>query len=405
MVVVRPIDASEAAIAVRLAARHRVPFVVRGGGHSPSGSSASSGGMVIDLGLMRGVSTDRAARLVTFGGGCIWEDVDRALWAEGFATPGGTVSHTGVGGLILGGGYSLLTGRHGLSIDNLVRCEVVLASGVVVTASADENADLFWALRGAGHSFGIVTAFTSRMHAQGMVWGGLVAYPMSALPALVAFANTFAATNDGGQAMLLMLGCHPKTLAPCMATSLFYDGPREDAERFYAPVLGLEKMLDRTGVVPYPVANTFANPKTPPGKRYMFSGASFVCPLEAGMVREASDRFHEMLAREGNDEIKTRSMVGFELTPDQKVKSIPVGDTAFANREGAAYNAIVNISWDTEERDAEAKDICATIAKFLRDSGWQGHGPGSHSATYLNYLSKSLLPCRAGRIHQWPFTC
>lgn len=393
MVVVRPTDASEAAAAVRLATSHHIPFVVRGGGHSPSGASASSGGMVIDLCLLRGVSVDKAAQTVTFGGGCIWEDVDKALWAEGSATPGGTVSHTGVGGLILGGGYSFLSGRHGLSIDNLLRCEVVLASGAVVMASADENPDLFWALRGAGHSFGIVTAFTSRIHAQGLVWGGLVAYPLSALSALVAFANKFAVTNDGGQAMLLMLCCHPQTLEPCMATSLFYDGPREDAERFFAPLLGLEKILDRTGVVPYPVANTFANPKTPPGKRYIFSGASFVCPLDVGMVREASERFHGMLAREGNVEMKARSMVGLELTPDQKILSIPVGDTAFANRKGPAYNFIINISWDTEEKDTEAKSICATLAAFLRDNGWHGKESENRSATYLNYLSKSFIPC------------
>ncbi|KAK7975801.1 ferric reductase NAD binding domain-containing protein [Apiospora arundinis] len=385
-VVVKPANSCEASLAVKFATFHNIPLVVRGGGHSPSGSSASDGGMVIDLGLLRSVVVDTKGQTVTFGGGCLWADVDDALWEQGFATVGGTVSHTGVGGLILGGGFGQLTGRHGLSIDVLVSCEVVLASGDVVTASKTENPDLFWALRGAGHSFGVVTSFTSRIFPQGMVWGGVMVLPITALPNLVSFINKFCEKNDGDQAMMPMLTCHPATLKPCVATTMFFNGPKEAAEAFYAPLLKLDSILNTTGVIPYPVANTFPNPKAPPGKRYMFSGANFVCPLDLKMVEEVSTMFHEDLSREGNEEMKAGSMVAFELIPHGKVSSVDTADTAFAGRDGKAMNMIINIAWHSKENDDEAKRICSKLSHYLKHRGWKGDEAGDRGGTYLNYL-------------------
>ncbi|KAH8666901.1 hypothetical protein BX600DRAFT_549886 [Xylariales sp. PMI_506] len=397
-VVVRPANASETSAAVKFATQWQIPFVVRGGGHNPMGGSASDGGMVIDLGRLRSVSVDAESQTVTFGGGCTWKDVDERLWegdGEGpsqqrWATVGGTVSHTGVGGLILGGGYGMLTGRHGLSIDVLVACEVVLASGEVVTASEHENPDLFWALRGAGQSFGVVTSFTSRIFPQGEVWGGVVVWPLTALPHIVAFMNDFVRATDGGQYMLPMLACHPKTLEPVIAGSLFYNGDKAAAEAFYAPILGLEKVVDHTSVCPYPKANTFPEPKVPPGKRYMFSGANFLCPLDVDFVQEASDLFHSLLSQEGNEEIKPRSMIGFELAPHDKVKAVPTDHTSFAGREGQAYNIIITISWDNEEKDMEAKRICSEMSRYLKEKGWRGDACGDRGGTYYNYLNPAV---------------
>ncbi|KAK8044171.1 hypothetical protein PG993_004195 [Apiospora rasikravindrae] len=376
-VVVKPADAHEASEAVQFATAHAIPLVVRGGGHSPSGASAIEGGMVVDLGLQRSVSVNAAERTVTFGGGCLWEDVDGALWEHGFATVGGTVNHTGVGGLILGGGFGQLMGRHGLAIDVLVSCEVVLANGDIVTASETENPDLFWALRGAGHSFGVVTSFTSRIFPQGMAWGGLLVLPIAALPDLVSFINAFCEKNDGDQAMLPMLGCHPVTLEPCVATTMFFNGPKEAAEAFYAPLLQLEgAIMNTAGVIPYPVANTFPNAKAVPGKRYLFSGANFVYPLDLAMVQEVSDMFHAALAPEGNREIRAGSMVGFELIPHGQVSAVDAAATAFAGRDGHAMNMVINIAWQSPGKDDEAKRICSSLTHYLKDRGWRGDEAG-----------------------------
>lgn len=188
-VVVRPTKASEASIALQYAKRNDLPLAVCGGGHSTSGDSSSDGGLVVDLALMRSTQVDLRAQTITFGGGCTWEDVNSALWQHGLATISGTVGDTGVAGLILGGGYGYLTGRHGLALDCLLSCEVVLASGEVVTADKDHNADLFWALRGAGPNFGIVTTFTSQAYPQGDVWAGFLLFSPEKLEAIVDFGN------------------------------------------------------------------------------------------------------------------------------------------------------------------------------------------------------------------------
>ena len=191
-VVVRPNTASEVSVALRYAKEHGgLPLAVCGGGHSTSGDSSSDGGMVIDLARMRSTSVDPQAETITFGGGCTWEDVNGALWEHRLATVSGTVADTGVGGLILCGGYGYLTGRHGLALDCLLSCEVVLANGEILIASKDENADLFWAMRGAGPTFGIVTSFTSQGYPQGDCWAGFLGFPPEKLDALIEFGNHF----------------------------------------------------------------------------------------------------------------------------------------------------------------------------------------------------------------------
>jgi FAD/FMN-containing dehydrogenase len=201
-VVVRPNNASEVSVALRYATKHGVlPLAICGGGHNTGGDSSSDGGMVIDLFRMRSTSVDPQAETITFGGGCTWEDVNGALWEHGLATVSGTVADTGVGGLILCGGYGYLTGRRGLALDCLLRCEVVLANGAVVIASKDENADLFWALRGAGPNFGVVTSFTSQAYPQGDCWAGFLAYTPEKLGALIEFGNQFSKRTPESQCL------------------------------------------------------------------------------------------------------------------------------------------------------------------------------------------------------------
>ena len=155
---------SEVAQLVGFAREHGYPLAIRGGGHNGAGLGTVDDGVVIDLSLMRGVQVNPDARRVRAGGGALWGDVDRATGEFGLATPSGVISTTGVGGLTLGGGLGHLTRSFGLSIDNLVEAEVVLANGVAVRASAEENPDLFWALRGGGGNFGVVTQFEFKLH-------------------------------------------------------------------------------------------------------------------------------------------------------------------------------------------------------------------------------------------------
>src|SRR5881296_4570218 len=151
---------------------------IRGGGHNAGGLGICDDGLVIDLAPIKYTRVDPAARKITAGGGCAWADVDHATHVFGLAVPSGIISTTGVGGLTLGGGIGHLTRKCGLTIDNLLSADMVLADGTFVKASADENSDLFWAIRGGGGNFGIITSFEYRLHPVGpMITGGLIAHP------------------------------------------------------------------------------------------------------------------------------------------------------------------------------------------------------------------------------------
>ncbi|MET0127110.1 MAG: FAD-binding oxidoreductase [Solirubrobacterales bacterium] len=171
-VIAQVADADDVASAVRFAAAHELLLAVRGGGHNGAGLGTCDGGVVIDLSGLKGVEVDADARTAAVGGGSTWGEVDAATGEHGLATPSGIISTTGVGGLTLGGGLGHLTRKCGLAIDNLIGADVVLANGEQVRASADENPDLFWGLRGGGGNFGVVTRFEFRLHEVGTVIAG-----------------------------------------------------------------------------------------------------------------------------------------------------------------------------------------------------------------------------------------
>jgi hypothetical protein len=176
--IARCADADDVATAVGFARDHGLLLAVRGGGHNGAGLGTCDDGVVIDLSLLKDVEVDPGNKTVRVGGGCVWSEVDTATNAHGLATPSGIISTTGVGGLTLGGGLGHLTRKCGLTIDNLLEAELVLASGERVRASSAENPDLFWAIRGGGGNFGVVTSFTFRLHEVGTVIGGPTFWPV-----------------------------------------------------------------------------------------------------------------------------------------------------------------------------------------------------------------------------------
>jgi FAD/FMN-containing dehydrogenase len=176
--VARAAGPDDVARAIAVARERDLPLAVRGGGHNGAGLGTLDDGIVVDLSLLRGVAVDPGSRTARVGGGCTWGEVDRATNAHGLATPSGIISTTGVGGLTLGGGLGHLTRKCGLTIDNLVAADMVVASGERVRASAAENPDLFWAIRGGGGNFGVVTAFEFRLHEVGTVVGGPTFWPV-----------------------------------------------------------------------------------------------------------------------------------------------------------------------------------------------------------------------------------
>src|SRR6267143_4197262 len=178
-VIARCADVADVIEAVRYARAEGLKLAVRGGGHNGAGLGSCDDGLVVDLSAMRGTRVDPEAGTVRAQGGCTWGDVDHATHAFGLAAPSGIISTTGVGGLTLGGGIGHLTRKCGLTIDNLLSADVVLANGQFVKANADENADLFWALRGGGGNFGIVTSFTFKLHPIDILYGGPMLYELS----------------------------------------------------------------------------------------------------------------------------------------------------------------------------------------------------------------------------------
>src|SRR3954447_21727811 len=176
--IARCADSDDVVKAVGFARDHDLLLAIRGGGHNGAGLGSCDDGVVVDLSPMKNIEGDPDARTARVGGGCTWGEVDAATNEQGLATPSGIISTTGVGGLTLGGGLGHLTRKCGLAIDNLLEAEMVLANGEVVRASADENPDLFWAIRGGGGNFGVVTSFLFRLHEVGTIIGGPTFWPV-----------------------------------------------------------------------------------------------------------------------------------------------------------------------------------------------------------------------------------
>jgi FAD/FMN-containing dehydrogenase len=361
---------ADVADAIKLARDHRLEVAVRGGGHNVAGRSTIERGMMIDLSLMTGVHVDPAARIARAQGGLTWNLFNRETQVHGLATTGGVVSTTGIGGLTLGGGIGWLMGKHALALDNLVSAEVVLADGRVVTASEDDNADLFWALRGGGGNFGVAAAMTYRLHPVGpIVTGGVIAYPFGeAWDVLRYFRDITAALPDEFMVFGGLIHAPDASGTKLVAMVLCHCGPPDAGARAVQPIKQFgTPVMDAIGAMPYTQVNTMLDAAYPSGALNYWK-SSFLANLSDEAIRTMIGCFTECPTPMG--QLLLEHFHG-------AVTRVGVTDTAFPHR-AEGYNLLVLAEWMQPKDNGR----CITWARDTYSAMNQFVG----SNRYVNYL-------------------
>jgi FAD/FMN-containing dehydrogenase len=271
--IARCAGAADVIAAVRFARDHNLIVSIRGGGHNITGNAVCEGGLMIDLSCMKSIRVDPVARTARAEPGVLGAELDRETQAFGMATPVGTVSTTGIAGLTLGGGQSWLGSKHGFAIDNLLSIDIVTADGELHTANATQNQDLFWAIRGAGHNFGVVTSFEYRLHPVGPVLGGLVLHPLGQATEVLRFYREFTASQPDelqtwAGILTLPDGNPVLALVPC------YVGQLDEGERLLAPLRRFGTPLaDTIAALPYVAMQQIFDAAFPPGRQNYWKSA------------------------------------------------------------------------------------------------------------------------------------
>jgi FAD/FMN-containing dehydrogenase len=362
---------------VRAAAERGMDLAVRGGGHSVPGFGTAEGALVADLSGMQSVEVDDAARTASAGGGTTWGRFNDVTAAHGLATTGGIISTTGVGGLTLGGGIGYLCRAHGLSCDNLMSARVVTADGSLVTASAEENPDLFWALRGGGGNFGVVTEFTFRLHPVTTVYGGPMFFELSDGAAILKhFRDSLptAPREYGGFPAFQMAPPLPfvpenRVGEPFVALVNCWTGAPEEGERLIQSFRDVARpVAEMTGEMPYTALNTAFDGLVPPGLQHYW---------KAAYVKEMTDEAIAVHMEHGPKVPAMNSTV--HLYPiDGAVHDVPGDATAFGHRD-ANYAPVIAGMWpdpaDNERNIQWVRDYYAAIA------------PHSEAGGYVNFAS------------------
>ena len=245
-VIVRPTGAEDVRVAIDFARRMALPVSIRGGGHSVAGHSVGDGSVMIDLRLLRDVSVDRQRRLVEVGGGCCWNDVDARTQSFELAMPGGTFGDTGVAGLTLNGGIGHLIGAFGLTLDNLEAAEVVAADGRIIDVTAHSEPELFWALRGGGGNFGVVTSFTFRLQEVSVMTGGALVHRLDdATDVLKAFRDLRDELPDSVTCIATLTGGGGRVEErPVLLTTIAGLGSPSEVAKTIAPLRARKPLLD-----------------------------------------------------------------------------------------------------------------------------------------------------------------
>jgi FAD/FMN-containing dehydrogenase len=374
--IARCADADDVAAAVRFAAEYGLPFTVRGGGHNVAGTAVVDDGLVIDLSAMRAVLVDPSRRTVHVQGGATWADVDRVTAPLGLATPGGVVSETGVAGLALSGGVSHQRRRDGMTVDNLVSAEVVLADGRRVRASADEHPDLHWALRGGGGNFGVVTSFELRLHELGPeVYGLNVAYPIEdAARVLAGWRDAVADAPDelstaGLIWSLPVVDELPEQLrgVPYVGVAGMWAGDPEAGERATRGLRELATpLLDMSGPVEYLDFQRSLDPFFPAGQRRYWK-ALYTEGLSDAAIDTTVDWSNR---RPSNDTLVIIRHCG------GAIGRVGAEETAFGDR-GSEWMLSIDSTWQDPADDDANVDYTRAF--------WEAAAPFSNGQTYFNF--------------------
>lgn len=374
--IVRCADEADVIAAVNLARENNLLVAIRGGGHNVAGLSTCDDGMVIDLSPLYYTRVDPEARTVRVGGGCTWSDIDHATHAFGLAIPTGIISTTGVGGLTLGGGLGHLTRQCGLTIDNLLAADVVLADGRRVTANEQQNEDLLWALRGGGGNFGVVTSFVFKAHPIHTDYAGPMLWELERAPDVMKWYREFImrAPDDlnGFFAFLIVPPgppfpehLHHKTMCGIVWC---YTGPMEKAEEIFRPIRSfLIPALDLVGPIPHPTLQSMFDPLYPPGLQHYW---------KADFVSELSDEAIQRHVEYGSQVPTSLSTV--HLYPVNGVAHhVGNTDTAWSYRDATWSVVIVGADPDPANRDR--------IMNWARQY-WEALHPYSAGGAYVNFM-------------------
>jgi FAD/FMN-containing dehydrogenase len=375
--IARCADAGDVIAAVAFARAHHLLVAIRGGGHNGPGLGVCDDGLVIDLGAMKGVRVDPQARTVRVEGGATWGDVDHATHAFGMATPSGIISTTGVGGLTLGGGIGHLTRKCGLSIDNLLEVDMVLADGSFVTANANEHADLFWAVRGGGGNFGVVTSFLFRLHPIDTVYGGpMLWHTDKAAEVLRWYRDFLPAAPDDLNGWFAFLGVPPGPPFPehlwgetMCGVVWAYTGPMDKAAEVFAPIRARfgEPALDWVGPIPHPALQGMFDGIYPRGDQWYW---------KADFVNELSDEAIALHVEHGTQLPTGKSTM--HLYPVDGAAGRVAGDaTAWAYRGAKWASVIVGVSPDAADN--------ARMTAWARGY-WEALHPHSAGGAYVNMM-------------------
>ncbi len=375
--VARCVDAADVIACVNFARENDVLLAVRGGGHNGGGLGVADDGLVVDLAGIRGVRVDPEERTVRVGGGCTWGEVDHATHAFGLAVPTGIISTTGVGGLTLGGGHGYLTRRFGLTIDNLLEADVVLADGSFVKASEERNEDLFWALRGGGGNFGVVTSFLFRGNPVSTAYAGPMFLELDRAEEVLRWYREFSprAPEDmyGFFAFLVVPPAppfpehlHNKKMCGIVWS---YSGPMEGAEEAFRPVrqdVG-PPAFEFLGPMPLPVLDSLFDALYPPGLQWYWRG---------DFVTELTDEAIAMHLRYG-PEVPTMHSTMHLYPIDGAPHRVGRHDTAFSYRDATWSAVYVGVDPDPANNER--------TVSWVREY-WEAVHPHSGGGAYVNFM-------------------
>jgi FAD/FMN-containing dehydrogenase len=375
-VIVQCTDVADVIAAVNYARSNNLLTAIRGGGHNGGGLGTCNDGLVIDLSLMRGVRVDAERRTVRVGAGCVWGDVDHATHAFGLAVPSGFITTTGVGGLTLGGGIGYLTRRYGLTIDNLLSADVVLADGSVVTADDRHDSDLFWALRGGGGNFGVVTSFEFQAHPVATVHAGPTFWPLEqATEVMKAYREFILDAPEHISGFFAFLTVPPAPMFPehlhmrkVCGVMWVCTGPSARAEADTKPMRSVgTPLLDHQGEMPLPAANALFDPLYPPGLQWYW---------RADFVNELSD---QAIARhvEHGSALPTMHSTMHLYPIDGAAHRVGKNDTPFSYRDANWAEVIVGVDPDPAN--------AARITTWCKDYFDALH-PYSAGGAYVNFM-------------------